>query len=46
MMSEVKLRLLEELPAGAKLGKVRAECVRGDGGVYVTVTAEAEEKLN
>lgn len=46
MMSEVKLRLLEELPAGAKLGEVRAECVRGDGGVYVTVTAEAEEKLN
>ena len=46
MMSEVKLRLLEELPAGAKLGKVRVECVRGDGGVYVTVTAEAEEKLN
>lgn len=46
MMSEVKLRLLEELPVGAKLGEVRAECVRGDGGVYVTVTAEAEEKLN
>ncbi len=46
MMSEVKLRLLEELPVGAELGEVRAECVRGDGGVYVTVTAEAEEKLN
>lgn len=46
MRREAETELLLELPAGAKLMSVKSTSARGEGGVYVRVTAEAEERIN
>lgn len=46
MESVAATQLTDSLPVGAQIRTVKTESERGDGGWYVRVTAEAEEKLN
>lgn len=46
MKSSTVAQIAEQMPAEAQIRDIFAECERGEGGWYVRVTAEAEEKLN